>query len=169
MKKSICILLLVVSIIILLSGLTMSYFHDKSDKIQIPFTTGTFKIELEEIFPEDLENWKPGEDNAIPLEWSFKNVGSQPAKLRVKVEGEWLSETLINEAVKWEMKNTLDWNKDEDYYIYDGTVDENEEVSLGFDVWLDIVSIIENYEAYNKAEYNITLTMEAIQVDGSWE
>lgn len=166
MKKSICILLLVVSIIILLSGLTMSYFHDKSDKIQIPFTTGTFKIELEEIFPEDLENWKPGEEKAIPLEWSFKNVGSQPAKIRVKIEGEWDSEALSNAAVKWEM-NASDWSKDGDYYLYNGIVDENEEVSLGFDVWLDIESIIENYEAYNKAEYNITLTMEAIQADGS--
>lgn len=166
MKKFICMLLLVLSIIIMLSGLTMSYFHDKSNKVQIPFTTGILKMEIN--FPENQEDWKPGEENAIPLEWSFKNVGSQPAKLRVKVEGEWDSETLSNEAVKWEMKNTLDWNKDEDYYIYDGTVDENEEVSLGFDVWLEI-NDIENCHEYNEAKYNITLTMEAVQETGSWD
>lgn len=166
MKKFICMLLLVLSIIIMLSGLTMSYFHDKSNKVQIPFTTGILKMEIN--FPENQEDWKPGEENAIPLEWSFKNVGSQPAKLRVKVEGEWDSETLSNAAVKWEM-NASDWDKGGDYYIYDETVDENEEVSLGFDVWLDIESIIENYEAYNKAEYNITLTMEAVQKMGSWD
>lgn len=172
MKKSICIFLLVVSIIILLSGLTMSYFHDKSDKIQVPFTTGTFKIELEEIFPEDLENWEPGEEKAIPLEWSFKNVGSQPAKIRVKIEGEWDDvDELDDGAVDLDIMDIYDsdW-EDGVYYVYDGPVDENEEVSIGFYVWLDENSItLENYKAYEGAKYEITLTMEAIQVDGSWE
>jgi|LSQX01.3.fsa_nt_gb hypothetical protein len=166
MKKSICILLLVVSIIILLSGLTMSYFHDKSDKIQIPFTMGTLEVEITE-FPGNKEDWKPGETKQ--LEWSFENVGSQPAKLRVKVEGEWDSEALSNAAVKWEM-NASDWSKDGDYYLYNGTVDVNKEVSIGFYVWLDENSItLENYKAYEGAKYEITLTMEAIQADGSWE
>jgi hypothetical protein len=118
-------------------------------------------------FPADQGDWEPGEEKAIPLEWSFKNVGSQPAKIRVKIEGEWDSEALSNAAVKWEM-NASDWSKDGDYYLYDGIVDENEEVSLGFDVWLDI-NDIENCHEYNEAEYNITLTMEAVQETGSWD
>jgi hypothetical protein len=170
MKKYIYILMLVLSIIIMLSGLTMSYFHDKSDKIQIPFTTGTFKVKITES-PINQEGWKPGVDNAIPLVWSFKNVGSMPAKLRVKLDGVWGNETLNNEAVNWEIaKNALEWKKSGDYYLYNGTVDVNKEVSIGFYVWLDENSItLENYKAYEGAKYEITLTMEAIQVDGSWE
>lgn len=169
MKKFICMLLLVLSIIIMLSGLTMSYFHDKSNKVQIPFTTGILKMEID--FPENQEDWKPGEDNAIPLEWSFKNVGSMPATLRVKLDGVWGNETLNNEAVNWEIaKNDSEWKKSGDYYLYYGTVDVNKEVSIGFYVWLDENSItLENYKAYEGAKYEITLTMEAIQADGSWE
>jgi hypothetical protein len=170
MKKSIYIVLLVISIIILLSGLTMSYFHDKSDKIQIPFTTGTFKVKITES-PINQEGWKPGVDNAIPLVWSFKNVGSQPAKIRVKLEGEWNGNygTLNDQAVGWDImdKYDLDW-EDGVYYVYDGPVDKNEKVSIGFNVWLEI-NDIENCEVYNEADYNITLTLEAIQETGSWE
>ena len=167
MKKSICILLLVVSIIILLSGLTMSYFHDKSDKIQIPFTMGTLEVEITE-FPGNKEDWKPGETKQ--LEWSFENVGSQPAKLRVKLDGVWGNETLNNEAVNWEIaKNALEWKKSGDYYLYNGPVDKNEKVSIGFDVYLDIGLDTENCDAYSGANYEITLTLDAIQADGSWE
>jgi len=174
MKKSIYIVLLVISIIILLSGLTMSYFYDKSDKIAIPFTTGTFKVELKEIFPNEeiLKSWKPGDSNAIPLEWSFKNVGSQRAKLRVKLEGKWDDETLDKDAVHIVLTDT-DWNKkDPCYYEYHETIKENDEVSIGFDVLLDLNPdniTPDNCEAYNGAGYKITLTMEAIQVNGSWE
>jgi len=170
MKKSICILLLVVSIIILLSGLTMSYFHDKSDKIQIPFTMGTLEVEITE-FPGNKEDWKPGETKQ--LEWSFENVGSQPAKLMVKLEGEWNKGELDVGTVDLDIMNKYkyysNWERAGSYYVYNGPVDKNETVSIGFDVYLDIGLDTENCDAYSGANYEITLTLDAIQADGSWE
>lgn len=168
MKKSICILLLVVSIIILLSGLTMSYFHDKSDKIQIPFTMGTLEVEITE-FPGNKEDWKPGETKQ--LEWSFENVGSQPAKLMVKLEGEWNKGELDVGTVDLDInKYYSNWERAGSYYVYNGPVDKNETVSIGFSVSLNEGSITpENYESYEGANYKITLTIEAIQDNGSWE
>jgi len=54
MKKAISIMLLVLSAAIMVSGLTIAYFYDKSDDIQIPFTTGILKMEMMQ-FPEDIK------------------------------------------------------------------------------------------------------------------
>ncbi|NLM09993.1 MAG: hypothetical protein GX213_04285 [Clostridiaceae bacterium] len=160
MKKAICALLLVLSIIIMLSGLTMSYFIDKSNEIQIPFTTGILEMEIVEL-PEDLENWVPGKNNALEIGWCFKNVGKQPAWLRVKIDGKWKPEVLADIA-QWEQKND-GWNmRDDYYYLYEEPVYPNETVRIDFDVWLNM-SIDSIDENYNSAEYTIKMTLEAAQ------
>ncbi|NLZ51881.1 MAG: hypothetical protein GX892_01820 [Thermoanaerobacteraceae bacterium] len=160
MKKTICVLLLVLSIFIMFSGLTMSYFHDKSKEIQIPFTTGKLVMEIND-FPviRDNEEWFPGKKNAKNLEWSFKNVGTQPAELRVKAEGKWDDDTL-EDIVVWEQ--ITGWEEKEDYYLYNKLVYPDDTVNIEFDVWLDLNK--DNFnENYNSAKYTIKLTLESSQ------
>lgn len=173
MKKYIYILMLVLSIIIMLSGLTMSYFHDKANNIHVPFTIGTVDMEIKEILPDGLDSWKPGKDNALTLNWTFENVGSMPAKLSVQVKGEWDgNENLENDAVKFDI-NDGNWSLNEDvHYQYYEPVREDESAGLSLNVWFEIDKDdvdIEKCAAYNNAEYNINLTLYAEQVTGSWE
>lgn len=165
MKKTINIVLMILSVIVMLTGLTISYFYRRAGEKQIPFTTGILKMDI--VYgPDDVKDWTPGRNNSVNLEWCFKNTGNQPAKLRVMIEGEWSPESL-DDITKWEQ--ITGWNKEGDYYLYDRVVYPEEEVNLGFDVWLDIDGVTENLEAYDSAEYKIRLTLEAIQETGMWD
>lgn len=161
MRKVVCSLLLVLSIIIMLSGLTMSYFFGKSNDVLIPFTTGILEMEITNL-PEDTDNWIPGKDNAKELEWTFKNVGSQPAWLRVKVEGKWDNVDLADIAQCEHITEGWDWDNDNGFYVYKNSINSNETANIKFLSWLDMD--INNYnELYNSAKYTITMTLEASQ------
>ncbi|AGC68318.1 hypothetical protein Cst_c13270 [Thermoclostridium stercorarium subsp. stercorarium DSM 8532] len=160
MKKTIIVyMLLCLTVFIMLSGLTISYFYDRSDKFQVFFTTGVLEMELDNL-TEDTDNWLPGRQNAKEIKWSFKNVGNHPAWVRIKIEGEWNPE-FLNDIAIWEQKHS-GWYKQGEYYFYQEAVSPNQSVDIDFDVWLKMDSID---ESYNSAEYTIKLTLEASQLN----
>jgi len=182
MKKAISIMLLVLSAAIMVSGLTIAYFYDKSDDIQIPFTTGILKMEMMQ-FPEDIKNWKPGEIKK--LEWTFKNTGTRKAYLKVAIDSGWNGIEIEEDigSVDWVIHNDENWEEKDGYYYYIKPVMPNETVSIGFDIWYEIKfkeivyefftisalldsEAIENYVMekclpYREATYRFTLTLES--------
>lgn len=161
MKKTICVILLALSVFIMLSGVTMSYFNSGKET-EIPFTTGIFKVVIENLTSdaEISEPWFPGRENAKKVEWIFRNTGDQPAWLRIKIDGKWDPEHLEDRAV-WELSNN-DWYMYGDYYYCKFPVPPGETAGISFYVWLDM-DLLNMDESYNSAIYNILLTMEASQ------
>jgi len=148
----------------MLSGLTMSYFTGKSDDLKIPFTTGSVVMEITD-FPEigdgEENKWAPGESNAKNLEWSFKNVGTQPAWLKLSIEGNWNNDMLDDGIVVFEQKLN-DWKNHDGYYLYEKQVQPGDTAYIQFNAWLDLNK--DNYrDEYSSAKYTITITLNASQ------
>lgn len=173
MKKTLSFIYMLLACAVMVSGITLAYFSDKTELNTICFTTGTVKVEVE-LSDGDWSDWKQGNDKTIT--WYFTNTGTLDATLDVEIKKGWntntIKENVLYEVYKefsmvpaepqvtWTLKNSEDWELiSVDVYRYKTAVAPEETVHITF-----ILSIDNIPEEYKSAEYDITLLVTATQV-----
>jgi len=173
MKNILSAIFLSLACLVLISGVTLAYFTDRSEESKIFFTTGTLEVDIDA--PNNSDGWEPGKENAKNISWTFENNGSVNANLTVKINTEWkLNEQTPNESIDNDsMEDTVNepdvtWNQITDWnsngnmeYVYP-LIEPGEEIELDFSVILGEIDIV-----YLEAKYNITLVLTAVQSGGS--
>lgn len=172
MKNLLSAIILFLACAVLVSGITLSYFSDKSDINTSHFTTGNVKVDVE-VDAEDKGNWSP--ENAKTITWFFTNTGSLDATLEITIESNWdsgaVQQTVLNTVYKDYSTALIEptvsrklrsegWEQEleKDVYHFTKPVKPNEEIPLEFKLLIDDIT------GYEGADYNITLSVTATQV-----
>lgn len=179
MKKTFSLLISLVACIVMVSGFSLAYLTDKEEDSQIHFTTG--KLEVNVVKPtidDNFDDWKPGQPKKIS--WTLKNIGTQSAFLRIYFNNSWKKNDLPESVLSYAYRNEFEilkddpeptviwnlssdnWREESGYFYYDNEVEPNEEIEISFEV------ILQNlFASYLGADYNISLTMEAVQANNN--
>ena len=121
--------ILAITLFVTIAG-TLAYFTDTVN-IDNLFTTADFNVEAIEEFISP-SNWKPGDETSKVV--SFKNNSDIAAKVRVKLEEEWISNNDVmlpltqngNRIALINFVNTSNWVKSGEYYYYTGVLNKND-------------------------------------------
>ena len=175
----------------LIGGATMAWFTAKVE-VTNEFTAGTVMItaEEDEYLTDDLGNVNPGD--CLKKVIDIDNTGTKEIKLRMKLEGEWsyseawlsanwdalcfseiekpttelgwatFFEGLIDPAsftiVGW------DYNENDGWWYYDGTIASEASVQLEIDVCFDGDDMTNEFQ---EAEYTLKTYFQAIQASNN--
>jgi len=178
MKNIISVIFLFLACLVLISGVTLAYFTDRSEESKIFFTTGTLEVDIDA--PNNSDGWEPGKENAKNISWTFENNGSVNANLTVKIKTEWkLNEQTPNESIDNDsMEDTVnepdvtwvqitDWGSNGNMeYVYPDLIEPGKEIELDFSLILEEMDY-EMSQIYSSADYKITLTLTAVQSSGN--
>ena len=163
MKSVLSALILLLACVVMVSGITLSYFTDLSVESEIHFTTGTVKVDIEDISIADgtWADWKPGIENAKKVKCTLLNDGTMDTYLRICINRGWESNSSKTSAEAPEVtlvqtRSTV-WTEKNNYWYYPEIVAPGQRVIFNFDVSLDSIS------GYLDEPYNLSLNVEAVQ------
>ena len=179
-KKKIALIATSVALIgVLVAGITMAYFTDKDENLNV-ITMGNVNIDLDETGAEDRENTTHGKDyeNVSPNEPIEKDPtvtiqpGSEDAYIRVSLE--FIGDMFTLEGKEADLKaaidmavNTDDWyySSADGYYYYQGIL-SNKESGITEATLFEGFTIPDSWgnEIADKT-FQIRVTAEAIQAD----
>ena len=119
MKKSVLIIITILSLAALLAAGSWAWFTATAEPATNTFTAGTVEIEINEHGFEDVANWKPGE--TMDKKVSVKTLGSKCVYVRVSLTPVWgymEGETFVAEPGLPVDNVTLSWNNT--HWVYSG-------------------------------------------------
>ena len=163
MKSVLSVMTLLLACVVMVSGITLSYFTNLSVESEIHFTTGTVNVDIEDMSIADgtWADWKPGIENAKKIKCTFLNDGTMDAYLRICINRGWESEAskasvMIPEVTLVQTGSPV-WTEKNNYWYYPGIVAPGQRVTFNFNVSLDSIS------GYLDEAYNLSLNVEAVQ------
>ncbi len=92
MKKILYSISVIALVIGLSVGITGAYFTGQDELSPSVFTSGTLDIELQEASQLSVDNFLPGQ--TIQTEFTLRNTGSVPIKVKGYIDGEWVDSDL---------------------------------------------------------------------------
>ena len=174
MKKKIISVVLVISLLaIAVAGSTLAYFTDNDEKTNT-FTVGNVDITLTEPNwdaqgKEEAKDMYPGE--AVAKDPTVKNVGANPAFVRIKVEWpEGVSMSYRTDYVDNKLGENWKYNEADGYFYYTKVLEKDVTTDALFDqvvLSTDTTNAASTTSEGTQIEYNIIVSAEAVQAQGA--
>lgn len=172
MKKQVLAGTLAASIAaVAIAGASLAYFTDEK-AADNTFTVGNVKIELTEPswnngtdlggFEVEAEDLYPGE--AVAKDPTVKNVGANPAFVRIKVDMAEDVKNVISFRTNYQDGISSDWEEYNGYYYYKGVLAVDETTDALFDQ-IVLSTSVENDQLVGTQ--NINVTAQAVQAQGA--
>lgn len=172
MKKQVLAGALAASIAaVAIAGASLAYFTDEKVKDNT-FNVGNVAIELTEPswnngtdlggFEVEAKDLYPGE--AVAKDPTVKNVGANPAFVRIKVDMAENVKNVISFRTDYQDGISSDWEEYNGYYYYKGVLAVNETTDALFDQ-IVLSTSVENDQLVGTQ--NINVTAQAVQAQGA--
>lgn len=172
MKKQVLAGALAASIAaVAIAGASLAYFTDEK-AADNTFTVGNVKIELTEPswnngtdlggFEVEAKDLYPGE--AVAKDPTVKNVGANPAFVRIKVDMAENVKNVISFRTNYQDGISSDWEEYNGYYYYKGVLAVDETTDALFDQ-IVLSTSVENDQLVGTQ--NINVTAQAVQAQGA--
>ncbi len=172
MKKQVLAGALAASIAaVAIAGASLAYFTDEK-AADNTFTVGNVKIELTEPswnngtdlggFEVEAEDLYPGE--AVAKDPTVKNVGANPAFVRIKVDMAEDVKNVISFRTDYQDGISSDWEEYNGYYYHKGVLAVDETTDALFDQ-IVLSTSVENDQLVGTQ--NINVTAQAVQAQGA--